>query len=275
MASSPFRSNWRMSLQRAALAGMAAVLGLAGCAADGQAVGRTDVLLLGERHDAPGQGAWVADTVRSLAAQGRLAALALEMAPEGSTTVALGRDADEAAVRGALHWDQRAWPWERYGPAAMAAVAAGVPVLGANLPAAGMAAAMADVSLDAQLAPESRALQETAIREGHCGLLPERQIGPMTRVQIARDRSMAHVLAESVRPGKTVVLWSGAGHADRRLGVPQHLPTALSVRSVALVAQGDATPGGSFDSTWTTPAAAQTDPCGDLRRRLAARSPAG
>ncbi len=256
-------------------AATAAWLALAGCAAQGPAAGHPDVLLFGERHDAPGQGLRVADTVRSLAAQGRLATLALEMAPEGSTTIALGRDAGEDAVRKALAWDERAWPWDRYGPAAMAAVAAGVPVVGANLPAERMKAAMADVSLDAQLTPAARAGQENAIREGHCGLLPEKQIGPMTRIQVARDRSMAHVLAESARPGKTVVLWSGAGHADRQLGVPQHLPIQLRVRSVALVAEGDQAPAaGSFDATWPTPPAPATDACAELRRRFGNR-PAG
>ncbi|WP_295849747.1 ChaN family lipoprotein [uncultured Xylophilus sp.] len=254
---------------------LAAAVLAAGCVGPGPADSpravppRTDILLIGERHDAPGQPALAAEAVRALAADGRLAVLALEMAPEGTSTVALPAGADEAAARSALAWDERAWPWERYAPAVMAAVAARVPVVGANLPAARLRTAMADVSLDAQLTPEARALQETAIRDGHCGLLPERQIGPMTRVQVARDRIMAHVLAQSVRPEATAVLLAGAGHVDRRVGVPQHLPTHLSVRAVAMVAAGDgAGAPAAFTAVWPSPPAPATDHCAALREKL-------
>jgi uncharacterized iron-regulated protein len=230
-----------------------------------------DVLLLGETHDAPGQPERVTAELQALAARGQLAALALEMAPQGGSTVALPRNADDAAIRAALAWDERAWPWPRYAPAIRLAVQAGVPVIGANLPMAQIRAAMADVSLDAQLAPAARQAQEEAIREGHCRLLPERQIPAMTRVQIARDRSMAHVLAESASAGRTVVLWAGAGHVDRALGVPQHLPSALAVRSVAMVAgAADGAPADArYDAIWPTPAMAPVDHCAQLRQRQA------
>lgn len=166
-----------------------------------------DILLIGETHDAAGQPELVVAQLQRLAARGRLAAVALEMAPLGATTVALTPDADDAALRRALRWDERAWPWARYAPVVRAGLAARVPVVGANLPADQMRTAMEDVSLDAQLAPDVRRAQEEAIRTGHCGLLPERQIGPMTRVQIGRDRAMALTLAESVMPGRTACCW--------------------------------------------------------------------
>ena len=55
---------------------------------------------------------------------------ALEMAEAGHSTAALPTDAAEAAVRAALSWDERLWPWQPYAGAVMAAVRAGVPVLG-------------------------------------------------------------------------------------------------------------------------------------------------
>jgi len=244
-------------------------LAIAGCAAPGTRLapqGEPDVLLLGERHDAPGQIARVTDEVNRLAAQGRLAALAIEMAPAGTSTVALPRGAGDAALRGALGWNDKAWPWERYAPAIRAAAAAGVPVVGANLPREQMRTAMEDVSLDAQLGDDARAQLATALREGHCGLLPEARIAPMLRVQIARDRSMAHTVAESAAAGRTVVLLAGAAHADGRLGVPQHLPIQLTVRSIALVAEGDPAPG-QFDARWSTPAAPAGNPCAALALR--------
>lgn len=196
-----------------------------------------DALLLGEQHDAPDHQETHREVIQALAARGQLAAVALEMAEQGRSTAALPRDASEAAVRAALHWDEAGWPWQAYAPAVMAAVRAGVPVMGANLPRTGMRAAMAESGLDTLLSGPALKAQQQAIRLGHCDLLPDSQITPMTRIQIARDRAMAQTLTQAAAPGKTVVLLAGAGHVDMALGVPQHLPAALRVRSAALPAR--------------------------------------
>jgi uncharacterized iron-regulated protein len=65
-------------------------------------------------------------------------------------------------------------------------------------------------------------------------LLPESQIAPMTRIQIAKDIAMANTLDQAALSGKVVVLLAGSGHADRRLGVPQHLRADLKARAVRL-----------------------------------------
>lgn len=223
-----------------------------------------DVLLLGEQHDAPEHQALQREAVQALAARGQLAALALEMAESGRSTARLDTKASEAQVRTALAWNDKGWPWQAYGPVVMDAVRAGVPVLGANLPRARMKDAMSDVSLDVQLNEKALAAQQAAVRDGHCGLLPEAQIAPMTRIQIARDRAMAHTAAQAVAPGRTVLLLMGSAHADKALGVPQHLPTELRVRSVGLVA-GDGQRTGSFDAQWRTPALPPKDYCASLR----------
>eukprot|EP01036_Dinobryon_divergens_P018480 gene18480-25174_t len=85
-----------------------------------------------------------------------------------------------------------------------------------------MRAAMADTALDQHLPAPALAQQYQAIRDGHCGLLPESQIAPMARIQIARDASMARTAQETLRPGQTVLLVAGAGHVLRHLGVPTH-----------------------------------------------------
>jgi uncharacterized iron-regulated protein len=196
-----------------------------------------DVLLVGEQHDAPAHQRNHQRVVQTLAAQGRLAALALEMAEQGTSTAGLPAGAGEPAVQAALRWNEQAWPWAAYRPAVMAAVAAGVPVLGANLPRANMRAAMADAALDSLLAPAALQAQREAIRSGHCDLLPASQIAPMTRIQIARDRAMAATLAAAASGGNTVVLLAGAGHVLPELGVPVHLPPQLRVHAVAWPAQ--------------------------------------
>jgi len=209
-------------------------LALCACAAlPHPQVSTADVLLLGEQHDAPAHQQLHREAIEALAASGRLAAVALEMSEQGASTAGLSAAAAEPAVRTALRWDDRAWPWAAYGPAVMAAVRAGVPVLGANLPRARMRDAMADARLDTRLDASALDAQKAAIRTGHCNLLPAAQIGPMTRVQIARDEAMASTLAGAHQPGKTVVLLAGAGHVDAELGVPRHLPATLRVQAVA------------------------------------------
>jgi uncharacterized iron-regulated protein len=172
--------------------------------------------------------------VATLAQRGALAAVALEMAEQGTSTAGLAPAASETQVQAALRWNQQAWPWERYGLPVMAAVRAGVPVLGANLPREQMRAAMQNAVYDGLLPGPALKAQQQAIRRGHCEMLPEPQIRPMTRVQIARDQAMARTISSQLAPGKTVVLIAGAGHVQADLGVPLHLPPTVTVRPVVL-----------------------------------------
>jgi len=231
----------------------------------------TDALILGEQHDAAEHHAIERETVEALAGQGKLAALLLEMAEEGNSTARLDTAATDAQVQAALGWNDKAWPWQSYGPVVMAAVRAGVPVIGANLPRARMKNAMADVSLDVQLNGEAYTAQQDAVREGHCKLLPEPQIVPMTRIQVGRDRAMAQAIVKARQPGKTVLLISGAGHATKVLGVPQHLPTDVSVKAVRLQAgespDEDEADKGAYDAVWRTPPLPPKDYCAGIRTK--------
>lgn len=230
-----------------------------------------DAILVGEQHDAPDHQRIHRGVIDALAARGALAAVALEMAPQGGSTSALPRDAAESDVQAALQWKDASWPWVDYAPAVMAAVRAGVPVLGANLPRAAMRAAMDESQLDALLPGPALKAQQQAIRVGHCDMLPETQIAPMTRIQIARDRSMAQTLATLASPGKTVVLLAGARHVDRRLGVPLHLPPSLRIKVVTLragPAPEDRRSVAEADTVWTTPAVAPKDYCAGVRTRM-------
>lgn len=230
----------------------------------------TDILLIGEQHDAPEHHVLERTAVETLAMRSRLAALAIEMAEEGRDTAGLPPTATEAQVRAALHWDEAAWPWSDYAATVMAAVRAGVPVLGANLPRSRMKDAMADVSLDVQLPDAALRAQRDAVRDGHCGLLPEARIVPMTRIQVARDRAMAQVAAQARRPGRTVLLIAGAAHVDRRQGVPQHLPVDVTVRSLRLLAaaadEGVVEPTDRHDVTWRTAPLPPKDYCAGIRQ---------
>ena len=244
-----------------------------------------DLLLLGEQHDQPGHQAWEAATVAQLAREDRLAALVLEMAPEGGSTEGLAADASDEQARAALHWEQGAaqggWPWEAYGPVVMAAVRARVPVLGGNLPRGQIKAAMQERQLDGHLSPAAWKQQLQAIDRGHCGLLPESQWAPMARVQLARDRSLARVaVAASARHARSpaagatpaarlqVLIVSGNGHARRDLGVPTWLPAGLDYRVALATAKGGPAADLAQGDWWLVTAARATkDHCGQLREQ--------
>lgn len=257
---------------------LAAIFGLLGCASIStnsrldrpdpitrlQQLLPADAILLGEQHDAPDHQRIHREVVEAVASQHRLAALVLEMAEQGRSTEPLELDASEDAVRAALQWNSAAWPWLAYGPPVMAAVRAGVPVLGANLSAARLREVMTDASFDTRLAGPALKAQQQLIRRGHCEMLPESQIGPMTRVQIARDMAMAQAVATAARPGKIVVLLAGSGHVERSLGVPQHLPPSITVKTVLLHAEQAASPlsnAAQFDQVWLAQAAPAVDYC--------------
>ncbi len=208
----------RLTLGAACLA-----LGACGTLAGGSA----QLLLLGEQHDAPSHPNLHAQAVQALIAQRRLGALVLEMANTHARTNIRELNATEAQVQAALGWNTQAWPWEHYRAAIMAAVRAGVPVVGGNLPASKLRAAMQAPAYASLFTPQAWQGHLDAIRTGHCNMLATAQLEPMARAQVARDLEMANTLLSEARPtlaeGKTVVLIAGSGHLDPLLGVPFQL----------------------------------------------------
>lgn len=288
-----------MALSGCAIAAGAALNArpVADVAARVQALLPLHALLLGEQHDAPDHQRIHVEVIEALAARGALSAVVIEMAMQGNSTASLAvtssqgsTGASEDAVRAALKWDERAWPWAAYAPAIMTAVRAGVPVLGSNVPRAQMGAAMQQTDLDQRLSGPALKAQQQLIRLGHCNLLPESQISPMTRIQIARDVAMANAVVKAItdaaiapnpaspanpaypaQPAKTVVLLAGSGHVDRTLGVPQHLPAGVTAKSVLLVA-GSAPDAGdraaNFDIVWAAAPVPAKDYCAGLKAKL-------
>lgn len=232
------------------------------------------VWIFGEEHDQPDQQRQIAATVQALAQQGRLAAVVLEMANRGQDTRGLAPDAPEAAVRERLAWQTQGWPWEAYGPVVMAAVRAGVPVIGGNLPRAEMRAAMADASLEERVDAPARERLLEAVKVGHCGLLPANRERDMLRGQIGRDAALARTLQEALPQagsGQVVVLHTGVQHASRDRGVPVHLardgldPGAVHVTAFGGSARGS---GLQVDSDRPARRTERPDPCIGLAEML-------
>lgn len=231
--------------------------------------------LLGERHDHEDHQRQAAAEVRRLAAAGRLQAVVLEMAERGRATTGLPAEAGEAEVRRALAWNEQAWPWARYREVVMQAVRAGRPVLGGNLPRHQLRDAMLQARWDHAVPAAAQDRLREAVRDGHCGLLPEAQLQPMVRMQLARDRSLAEALAQAAAGGEAdavVLMLSGSVHASRETGVPLQLPAVapgLRVRSIAFTSNEDeaAAATAGFDERRPALPAPPVDHCAALKQR--------
>lgn len=228
-------------------------------------------LLLGEQHNAPQHHAIEHSTVAHLAARHQLAALVLEMADDGTSTEHLAPTATPTEVQAALRWRAAAWPWADYGPTIMRAVQAGVPVLGANLPRAEMAAVMGDASWDGRIPASELPALHAQLDAAHCSLLPPAQIPGMARIQIARDARMARTLerwgsgsVDAAHHHRTVVLVAGQAHVLRERGIALHTPHPLAIVVMQTDAQPPTAPGAA-DAIITTPAPDVQDECAPLR----------
>jgi uncharacterized iron-regulated protein len=259
---------------------------------------RAPFVLLGEQHDNPDHHRLQARVVAALAAAGRRPAVAFEMlAPEQGPPLAAHLAAaprDAAGLGEAVGWSRSGWPeWRLYQPIAEAALAAGLPLVPANLPAAAARALArgepgtldpalaAAYGLDRPLAPAVEAAMAAEIRESHCGHAPERLVPGMILAQRARDARMAEsLLAAGAADG--AVLITGNGHARADRGVPaalrRHRP-GVAVASLAFleVAPDGLTPPAytarfgdrlPFDYVWFTPRADDEDPCEKFRQPL-------
>ncbi len=237
--------------------------------------------LLGEQHDHPDHHTVQAWIITALAQRGQLGALALEMADAG-TRFDGPRDAPEAVVRAKLHWNGDGWPWTLYAGPVMAAVRAGVPVVGVNLPQAAMRGAMQQARWDTSVPSDVRQRILDDVADSHCGLLPAVQVPTMARIQFARDDSMAAHSLALTQPGKTVVALTGSFHANRTLGIALHLPAHAAQmppgvprppRLFSLLLQGLAPdtqpelPSG-YDAVWFTPGTPPVDHCAELRKMM-------
>mgnify|MGYP006152866799 FL=1 len=230
-------------------------------------------VLVGERHDNPDHHALQLWLLRALAAQRPQGSLLLEMlTPDQQVKVEQVRAAIAAGqapqdILGALNW-QPGWAWSLYGPLVQHALRQPYPLLAANLERREVMQIYAQVpQLQGQAStaqPVHEALFEQ-IRQSHCNLLPESQLPAMLAVQQQRDRRMAEALLAAPAPS---LLFAGAFHVRRELGVPLHLQdlgAAEGVQVLILAEVGSQVDAESADYVWYTPAQPEQDHCAKLR----------
>ncbi|KIL97031.1 putative Lipoprotein [Paramagnetospirillum magnetotacticum MS-1] len=254
------------------------------------------IVLLGETHDNADHHALQAWMLRELAKAGRRPLLALEMVDMDRQALLDQNLSDPATLGAALEWEKRGWPdWNLYRPIIGAALAARGEVKAANLPqdltrriAKGEQGAEVDgrFGLDQALsAAEDKALSDD-IRQGHCGMLPDKAVPGMVRVQRARDAAMAEVLADQAsRPeAGPAVLIAGAGHVRNDRGVPARLRAmvpGITILTIGFVEVEEAKSNPAaygrppFDLVWFTNRAARQDPCAAMEKHMKKKEEAG
>lgn len=257
------------------------------------------LVLLGEVHDNPDHHLLQARLVRAMTAPGRRPAIAFEMLDETQQpaldALPEGGKPNPDVVRDAVGWNQSGWPdFALYRPIFEAALDAGLPIVGANLPRSrireasrkGMEAlppaVRGRIERQGPLAPAVLAEMRTEMADSHCGELPESMLEPLVLGQRARDAQMAERLAAAATKDGAILI-TGSGHARRDRGVPSYLsPEELEAGPVLALAFQEVDPEKlrpeeyeaaareprRVDYVVFTPGAAREDQCAKLREHL-------
>lgn len=171
------------------------------------------------------------------------------------------------------------WEWPLYEPVLGLALSSNLPLVAADLStreaaaiARGEAGSGTADYRPAGWTEDDQATMAAAIRDGHCGLLPESAVPGLVRAQLARDRTMAVAMHEAARDtGLPVILLAGNGHVRTDIGVPRHLRELEPHATILAIAIGErgATPSGRFDRIVTeVDPIEREDLCESLRKRF-------
>ncbi|MGH1417491.1 MAG: ChaN family lipoprotein [Hyphomicrobiaceae bacterium] len=286
----------------------------------GTAIAKARFSLLGEVHDNPDHHLWQAWGIRNIsklrgarivegAPQIEVVAMEMVRADQIPTLDKFyGRNAQVPRPRGAkafgrmLKWNKSGWSdYKIYQPIVEAALADQFVLVPASpsreesrsVSKKGIAALRPDdakaLALTTAFGAKTISAMEEELREGHCGLLPEKAISPMRRVQRFRDAIMADALM-NVSAEKGGILIAGNGHIRRDRAVPWYLQArGVAPETIVSVAHIEVKKGNN-DPSWYlprdedgkpavdfavfTPAPKREDMCEKMRAHMAAKSKA-
>lgn len=230
-------------------------------------------VLVGEQHDNPDHHALQLWLLRALEARRGQGSLLLEMLANSQQPQVedvkqqLREGLQIADLPKALEWSN-GWPWALYGPIVRHALVQDYPLRAANLDRAEIMTIYRKQPLLRGEASTAAAVQEpllAQIRQSHCDKLPISQLPAMLAVQQQRDRRMAEQLLKAPQPA---MLFAGAFHVRRDLGVPLHLsdlgePDGTQVLILSEV--GKPVTAEQADYVWYTAALPPEDHCARFR----------
>lgn len=265
------------------------------------AAAKTDLLLIGEKHDNPDHHLLQARLLSKVGASGRTGPVVFEMLTQSQQQALdehLAAHPDDAAGIGpAVGWNDSGWPdWEIYAPIFRQVLENGmVPVAGGidravikeisrQGPEALGKERVPELLLDRPVSDETRNEMREVIFKSHCEQLPKQMLDPMVSVTLAKDAVMAERMLRSRgdRQEALSVLIAGGGHARKDWGVPMHLnrlqPDARLVTVGLVEVEKDVVDpreyvdgpegAGRFDYIWFTPRLTDEDPCEEFAEQL-------
>jgi uncharacterized iron-regulated protein len=259
----------------------------------------SDFVLLGEKHDNPDHHLHQAAILRSLVDAGHRPTVAFEMLTWDQQAAVdafiKSQPMDASGMGSAVGWQKSGWPsWSMYLPIADYALAGGLPIVAANFPRSfsrklarqGFDALPADLlarsKLDVPLSKAQSKQLEEDIFQSHCQMMPRKHLGPVVKVQQARDAVLADALVQANLNNAGAVLIAGSGHVRTDRAVPRYLKLGRPDAKVLALAfqevQTSATSpkdytgpyGGNFpfDFVWFTARIEDIDPCEKFKAQL-------
>ncbi|RTE66082.1 hypothetical protein EH243_08150 [Amphritea opalescens] len=242
-------------------------------------------ILLGEKHDNPEHHLRELQLLKGLQ-NGDNTRLVLEMLDEqqAENIDQLTPDSSEAQIQENLHWNENSWPWQDYGPLISAALADHNQLKAGNLSKPVVMQIYQHGIPDEARLTTVKAIPETVkatiqqqVYDSHCQAIPFDQMGPMTKIQLSRDASMAYSLADNLGDNRQAVLISGSFHSRKDTGVPLHLQqrslesvSILLIETDAAIVSIDeaiAPYSKMADYIWFTSRSAEKDYCASLRQQ--------
>ena len=237
------------------------------------ALAKSSRLIVGEQHDNRDHHELQLWLLQSLGDRRPQGSLLLEMlTPDQQPRVDEVRHAATPPkdLPGSLAW-QSGWEWDLYGPIVRFALTQPYPLLAANLDGSEVRAIYANPPTLSGSRSNASSVRDELLKQvsdSHCGLLPASQMPAMLAVQQQRDRRMAERLLAAPEPS---VLYAGAFHARKDVGVPIHLldlgaPEAPTV--LMLAQQGSEVTSQMADFVWYTPKMPTPDYCEQMRKQF-------
>lgn len=247
---------------------------------------RADVILIGEKHDNPDHHALEKRILAKLVQQPTTVVLEMLDDSQANLLAKLNREDQGGQLKQYLQWNDKAWPWEAYGPLIELAVSSGFKLSAGNLSRDqvkkiyqnGSELLKTDERLKTALHIDDEVKQTllTEIYEQHCKMMPKESLSPMLRIQLARDAKMASAIGDAQT--QRVVLIAGAYHVRKDSAVPLHLALRKADKKLAVVmlmeVNADLYDYADYlkehsavaDYIWFTPKSTDRDYCSDLKQ---------
>jgi uncharacterized iron-regulated protein len=257
-----------------------------------QRLAAADVVFLGELHDDPEHHADQLKVLVDLTNAGRPRAVAMEQFDRGEQEALdrarRDRPHDARFVAEAAGFNFKGWNWNLYEPIIDRTLAAGLPLIAANLSRkeasdivhGGTQSLSPErrvaLALDRPLPPYAMDELHEAIAEGHCGQLPDDIVRGMVEAQRVRDAVISDTVMPYARRG--VVVIAGRGHARRDYGAPFYIAARDPQLDIVSVGMFETDAHGRpnierteaehaergrpvFDFLWFAPAVTRGEPC--------------